>query len=558
MSKNLKSSWEEQDGAFLGKNPIAKIGDAGIAVQTHLTERAVTNVLAIQRDLAYAKLVQENEDEGTDTCVFERDMDLARKLQDEERGLADPQTLQGDLALARKLQEEEEGGDKLTAAKHPPADCGSDLELAFKLEDQEKALKEEEYIRARSGQQRGLPKPKRPHSRSTSNGSTFPGETSDEKTCVACKQPARYYIQALDMIYHPQCFICMGCHEVIKADDPIACHVGDNGERNPLHRQCYAELFGMKCIVCAESIPMDSEGKISFVKHPFFSDEHMCPKHSNENRRRCTGCYRYEPIVGGFADLGDGNRCVCMACCRTVIVDSAGAKPLWDRVMNFFEHGLKVPIWKGMSDVPVLIVSDSALNEQLNGTAHSGAANVMTRGLCLSEHQCGHQFEIPNMRFNMRNSSFIPNDEESKGHTFFQIPDALTTHPESSVTAILCLSGLPLDLTASILAHEATHAWIKLHPNFTIRKPIPKQVEEGCCQLVAMLFLTDGLPPTSKESDNGEPSDDKLRQFFKFSIETDTNEIYGEGYRKAAKAYANLGIEALLSHVVRYQEIPIV
>lgn len=282
----------------------------------------------------------------------------------------------------------------------------------------------------------------------------------------------------------------------------------------------------------------------------------MCPKHTNENRRRCTGCYRYEPEIGGFADLGDGNRCVCSACCRTVIVDNADAKPLWNKVLNFFEHGLKLPIWKGMNDIPILIVGQDALNEHQGASSHGGAEHLMCRGLCLSEHQRGHQFEMPSMRFNAQDISFIPNDDEDRGSTFFQIPDALTSHPESNVTAILCLAGLPLDLTASILAHEATHAWIKLNPNFTIQNPIPKQVEEGCCQLVAMLFLNDGLGPTSKESFNDEPSDDKLRQFFKFSIETDTDEIYGEGYRLAAKAYTSVGIDALLNHVVKYQKIP--
>jgi hypothetical protein len=52
------------------------------------------------------------------------------------------------------------------------------------------------------------------------------------------------------------------------------------------------------------------------------------------------------------------------------------------------------------------------------------------------------------------------------------------------------------------------------------------------------------------------PDDEKLRQYFKFSIETDDHEIYGEGYRKAAAAYANIGIEALLSHVVLYKTFP--
>jgi hypothetical protein len=35
-----------------------------------------------------------------------------------------------------------------------------------------------------------------------------------------------------------------------------------------------------------------------------------------------------------------------------------------------------------------------------------------------------------------------------------------------AVTAILVLYGLPRDYTASILAHEALHAYIRLAPSF--------------------------------------------------------------------------------------------
>lgn len=41
-----------------------------------------------------------------------------------------------------------------------------------------------------------------------------------------------------------------------------------------------------------------------------------------------------------------------------------------------------------------------------------------------------------------------------------------------SVNAILVLHGLPFDLTASVLAHEATHAFIKLH-DFPEKIPQP-------------------------------------------------------------------------------------
>jgi hypothetical protein len=211
-----------------------------------------------------------------------------------------------------------------------------------------------------------------------------------------------------------------------------------------------------------------------------------------------------------------------------------------------------------MVDIPILIVPHDALNSQLQNSNHQGSSQIMTRGLCLSEHQIGMNLMLPSLRFDKHQRSFLPSDAKSKGHTYFQIPDSNIANPQTNVTAILCLTGLPSDLAASILAHEATHAWFKLHPDFDPTKQMPPQVEEGCCQLIAMIFLTDGLDqvPSSSCNDSDGPSDEKLRQYFKFSIETDTNEIYGEGYRKAARAYAQIGLEALLSHVVTYCEFP--
>lgn len=377
--------------------------------------------------------------------------------------------------------------------------------------------------------------------------------------CAACQKPTTSFLIALDKKYHAECFKCAGCYQVIDSTQPFAYMTDESGTKHPLHRKCYAELYGVKCAVCKQSIPAGPDGKVSFVKHPFFDKEQMCPRHAQNPGRRCTGCHRFEPHGEPFADLNDAGRCVCYSCCRSVVVDSADAQPLWGGVVEFFENKLHLPIWKDMRKVPILCVGYEALNDQMiaTGATHGGSSQIMTRGLCLTEHQSGRKMKLAKLKFNKNNFSFEACDVESKGFTFFQVPDASKVNPDASVTAIICLSGLPRDLSASVLAHEATHAWIKLHPQFDISYPIPPQVEEGCAQLVAMLFLTEGLMPASTETfgDTG-PSDAKLRQYFKFSIETDDHEIYGEGYRKAAAAYANIGIEALLSHVVLYKDFP--
>lgn len=389
--------------------------------------------------------------------------------------------------------------------------------------------------------------------------------TRGSAMCATCRQSGGSFVAALDKKYHIECFRCLYCNERIDSTAPFSFSQNDQGEKHPYHRKCYAELYNVKCAVCSDNIPANSDGTVTFVKHPFFDAEQMCLRHAETPGRRCTGCHRFEPLRAPFADLNDGDRCVCYSCCRTVVVDNADVSPLWERVMDFFEHHLKLPVWKEMRDIPILVVQSDALSDQLqrsDNSAHKGASQIMARGLCLTDHDPNRRFKLPSMRFINSTRSFEA--IEDHGFTYFEVPPTGGRgNPNSHVFAILCLSGLPRDLTTSVLAHEATHAWIKMHPQYEPRKPLPAQVEEGCAQLVAMLLLTDGLggDPPNPISDGGGacddgPSDEKLRQYFKFSIERDHDDIYGEGYRKAARAYRDIGIEALLSHVVRYRTFP--
>mmetsp|Transcript_21554 Transcript_21554/g.43189 ORF Transcript_21554/g.43189 Transcript_21554/m.43189 type:complete len:516 (-) Transcript_21554:186-1733(-) len=419
--------------------------------------------------------------------------------------------------------------------------------------------------------------------------------------------------------YHKQCFVCLHCQapidpstqpfifEKVESNAATARPVNNNSNtcevspaKNtevPFHKECYADHFGWICVVCEQPLPLTvpdfnpdgtkkEEGyKFEYLKHPFFEKERMCPYHAvsrqettanngtantaddppqqqqplprNDDHigqiRRCAGCHRFEPLFAAetkhFIDVGDSDtgRCVCLACCRTIVTTSQDAQALWTKVVHFFEGplGLITEVdtangvsRKSMSDIPVLVVGSDALNDNLKQHStgvHYQSSQIMTRGLCLSEH--------------------CPTSDEALG-----------------VTAILCLSGLPADLTASILAHEAMHAWLKLHPNFRYREQLPLRVEEGLCQLVAFLFLNDGLDPLEedegmigfyaeeerqKQSLENEsiPSDVKLRQYFKFCIETDQS-VYGEGFRLAARAYASMGMQELLYYVALNHDFP--
>ena len=412
--------------------------------------------------------------------------------------------------------------------------------------------------------------------------------------------------------YHTDCFRCYNCNLPIDPKSQTLCFSesdrkqkgGNNNqhEQHPFHKSCYDQCFGWKCVVCEQTLPIvamnnGSATKFGYLKHPFFDNEvsyysgdnilgtqhlflyspipfitllqRMCPHHATGTRRRrqeqeaqlfrqeednvgvttteeaeigeirrCAGCHRFEPKFASsskhFIDVGDSDtgRCVCLACCRTVVTNSDEVIPLWEQVVNFFEgylglitdkHSISGVSRQTLMSIPVMMVGLDALNDNMKKHSkgvHYKSSQVMTRGLCLSEF-CGH-------------------NAESVG-----------------VNAILCLSGLPADLTKSVLAHECTHAFIKLHPNFRYGKQLPLMVEEGLCQLVAFLFLNDGLQPCDNSTeDDSIPSDAKLRQYFKFCIETDES-LYGEGFRLAARAYAQMGMQELLYYIALNREFPL-
>lgn len=104
------------------------------------------------------------------------------------------------------------------------------------------------------------------------------------------------------------------------------------------------------------------------------------------------------------------------------------------QVINFFEGplGLITPedirgrevggvTRRDLMKIPILVVGSEAMNENVKHGAHGHCGTVLTRGLCLSER--------------------IKEGDCSGGGR------------RVGVTAILCVSGLPADLTASILAH---------------------------------------------------------------------------------------------------------
>lgn len=178
---------------------------------------------------------------------------------------------------------------------------------------------------------------------------------------------------------------------------------------------------------------------------------------------------------------------------------------------------------------------------------------------------------------------------------YFTVAAPTVYHIEQvrEVTAVLVLFGLPRDLTASILAHEAMHVWMSLTKS--IPYPLPKKVEEGLCQVIAnsyLLHLTSASSSSMREGEEGKgetPSgshrekhatissalsrleycpvisptsiststtSDRLRAYFCNQIETNCSEIYGDGYREAQRCCTELSLEIVLEVVRDSSSLP--
>eukprot|EP00596_Hydrurales_sp_CCMP1899_P005599 CAMPEP_0119041160 /NCGR_PEP_ID=MMETSP1177-20130426/11346_1 /TAXON_ID=2985 /ORGANISM="Ochromonas sp, Strain CCMP1899" /LENGTH=417 /DNA_ID=CAMNT_0007006985 /DNA_START=236 /DNA_END=1486 /DNA_ORIENTATION=- len=258
--------------------------------------------------------------------------------------------------------------------------------------------------------------------------------------CAACKGGIfGTAFHALNNQFHPECFKCAACQLpfsgpfMVKGDPPL-----------PYHRECSEELFNPRCVLCSDIL------RGTYMTHSFFKEEKYCVEHTDV--RGCFSCNRKEPISGrtareGFVELHD-TRVSCMECMSTAIFDSVEAKPLYLEAVAFMERVLRLPIPKGMREVPVLAVDLPSLNEQQSkGNERHRNETVTCRGLTMST--IGEVRHMTAGAMYRNNAGFFSNGP----------PQIYRIESIREVTAVIVLFGLPKDLTTSILAHEAMHVW---------------------------------------------------------------------------------------------------
>lgn len=368
----------------------------------------------------------------------------------------------------------------------------------------------------------------------------FSPELPRANVCKGCNQPLYHnYIVVGSDYYHSGCFCCSSC--TLPIDGQYSMH-RESGQ--PYHIGCYRDMFNPRCRVCSTVI----EGRYNI--HSFFESEKYCTTH--HDRRKCFSCSRKEPLPGSgrdpFIDIPDG-RAICHDCVGTIVMDSSTTAEIYQEVIRFMETTLQLKIPDGMREVPVLAVDLSALNEKITescSSSHGMYDQSITRGVTLSSVGQVRHFLPGTMALNLGSGMLSMSAIQAP---LFHIRE------DRAVTAILVLYGLPRDLTAGIIAHEATHAWKTLREDMPF--DLPPKVEEGLCQLISHMYLQH-LQATQSEKAQQDIKDveDELRKYFIYEIEANSCEVYGDGYRESRICADALGLDVLLDYIRGNKEFP--
>jgi hypothetical protein len=350
--------------------------------------------------------------------------------------------------------------------------------------------------------------------------------------CGVCKkQIFGSYLTLSGISYHAECLVCAGCQNRIQGQVRLQ----DDAFYHP---HCADELFCQRCCLCSNKL------QETFYRNTFFEDEIYCKEHTNA--KTCFTCHRKEPSASSrrdsFAELPDG-RSICMECVTTAVLDSSEASPIYHEVLDFFEFSLNLPIPEEMRKVPILAVDLPSLNENLSSAGpRNNHVGGLVRGMTLST--VGHvKYITPGgLIWDAYSSQF-----RSGGSSTYKIDQI------REVTAVLVLYGMPRDLTASVLAHEAMHVWIRLKKDMPFH--LPPKVEEGLCQVVAHKFL-EHISSGGNLRGVVSRSEKKLREYFSYAIESDSDPVYGDGFREAKVSVDTLSLEVVLDYVRSNQDIP--
>ncbi|MCJ7624538.1 MAG: protein DA1 [Anaerolineaceae bacterium] len=359
--------------------------------------------------------------------------------------------------------------------------------------------------------------------------------------CSNCKKPIQdHYIDALDGVWHPNCFRCAACNGAISGDGFIE----KNGK--PLHQECYHELYSPRCAGCGKPIIngyiraldklwheehfvcakcgkpigkrffersgkayckddyLDLFGEKCALCHKSITGQSLvdswgnkyCKRHSGDPQ--CFSCGRMigQNLTDGGVRYKDG-RIVCGICRKTAIDSDDTARKVFIQVQQTLTQILDMDM---RIDADRLHLMDQV---ELDRASPKKISGIHPPGLTLSELT-------------------TINRAESK----------------RSIKGIFALTGLPEEHLSAVLAHELGHAWL-----FMSRFPkLPIKVEEGICMLLEAFWLQNLDTPEAAYRLN--------------MLEKNDDPVYGRGYHQAKRALSKRSFSRLLEYVKKNQRFP--
>ncbi len=361
----------------------------------------------------------------------------------------------------------------------------------------------------------------------------------------------------------------------IKARGPSS-SVGINGQTivRTLKNAVVSQV-PLPCAYC-NSIPL------MYQCHPFWGPgQRICSTHDIKNIPKCLSCHKFQSKTQKFHEIGTSGSLICLQCAKTAILDNIAAREVFHEVLTFFQsYGLNM--FNGaMHRIPIHLCTPQEMKKNFNNFKGDDSADQY--GVC-----CWTEIHSPlgaavgligaagaaaargiqnivHERNNDQRDSFEQNSNESKSRNPFGGGRYV------SISQIAALKGLPRLYLGSILAHEATHAWLALNPSrkegvigenisFGVVRRLPLIVEEGTCQLLSHLYL-DSILCDHNDGKSLASDEISIIEYNIWGIENHGIYEYGEGYKQAARAYNNIleqggNLQEMLEYISIHKSFP--
>ena len=308
----------------------------------------------------------------------------------------------------------------------------------------------------------------------------------DHFLCASCgKLINGAYQSKNDKYYHPDCYllkegmICAYCSKILDQEYTVS-----RGKK--YHADCYEKFILPKCAICG--LPLKDIFRVDIYENKYHA-------YHDEELKRCNSCGRLicESLTKGGKIYSDG-RHICNLCYSTAITNSGRYFDLLKKVMNKLKS---FGIHLNEKTIGISGVDRNALKSKSQNYSDN------THGYCDSQTAT----ETMNKKV---------------------IKKSISHH-------IYVLSGMPLVLTESTIAHELMHAWL----NENTADNHPEKIREGSCNYVSYIYLINlNLAGVSD---------------FITMLEKDSSPVYGKGFLEIREKFGGKQIMEFLNYLKKYK-----